>query len=116
MHFAPGGHPPIGQPGKPGQGFPRGGMVLGTAGPLGLNLSDDQKAKFADLRKEFEAKLAKILTPEQRGQMEKARQQWQQHRPEGKPGVKADKKPPAKPEVKADKKPPKKAEVKADKS
>jgi hypothetical protein len=91
-------------------------MVLGPTGPLGLNLSDDQKAKFADLRKEFEAKLDKILTPEQRGQIEKARQQWQKRPAEGKPGVKADKKPPKAPDTKADKKPPKKPEVKAEKS
>jgi hypothetical protein len=91
-------------------------MVLGSAGPLGLNLTDDQKAKFADLRKEFEAKLDKILTPEQREQVKKAHQQWQKRPAEGKPGVKAEKKPPKKPEVKLDKKPPKKPEAKAEKS
>jgi Spy/CpxP family protein refolding chaperone len=92
----------MGQPGKPGQGPPPGRPAFGAGpgGPLGLNLTDDQKAKLADLRKDFEAKMAKILTPEQKGQMEKARQQWQPRRPEGKPQPKAEKKP----EVKAEKK------------
>ncbi|MGA2065267.1 MAG: hypothetical protein ABSG86_09865 [Thermoguttaceae bacterium] len=78
---------------------------MGLGGPLGLNLTDAQKAKVAELRKEFEAKFASILTPEQKEKVSKARQAMQNRRPEGKPA--------AKPPKKADVKPPKKPEVKS---
>jgi Spy/CpxP family protein refolding chaperone len=67
-------HPPIGAPGKPGMvPGPKGGPA---AGPLGLNLTDAQKAQMEELRKQFQDKLAKVLTPEQKAQVDKARDQW----------------------------------------
>jgi hypothetical protein len=81
------GGPPDGGPDGQGQGRGRGGP--GGRGGFGpppqpgqvlparlqdeLNLSDDQKKQIAELQKEVDAKLAKILTAEQLTQMKQMR-------------------------------------------
>jgi hypothetical protein len=54
---------------KKGKGFPQPGVVLSPFVQDLLKLSDEQRQKIADLQKDVDAKLDKILTPEQRDQM-----------------------------------------------
>lgn len=91
------GGPDGGGPGGPGAGGPGGGGPGGGRGPGGrgapgqilppmlqdaLNLTADQKKQLADLQKEVDTKLAKILTQEQLTQMKQMRQRG----PGGGPG------------------------------
>jgi len=62
----PGGRGGFGPPPQPGQ-------VLPQRLQDELNLSDSQKQQVADLQKEVDAKLAKILTPDQLNQMKQMR-------------------------------------------
>jgi Spy/CpxP family protein refolding chaperone len=56
--------------GKGGKGgFPQPGTVLNPFFQDLLNLTDDQKKQVADLQKEVDVRLDKILTPEQRQQL-----------------------------------------------
>jgi hypothetical protein len=72
----PGGPPPggFGGPGGPMFGPPRPGEVLPAMLQQRLQLSAKQKSQVAELQKEVDAKLAKILTEEQRAQLEEMRQ------------------------------------------
>jgi hypothetical protein len=84
-----GGGPGGGGPGGGGPGFggPGGGRGPGGRGMMpqpgqilppmlqeNLNLTDDQKKQVAELQKDVDAKLAKILSPEQLNQMKQMRQ------------------------------------------
>lgn len=71
----PGG-PGGGGPGGPGgRGMmPQPGQILPPMLQENLNLTDDQKKQVADLQKDVDAKLAKILSPEQLNQMKQMRQ------------------------------------------
>jgi hypothetical protein len=77
----PGGGGP-GGPGGPGGGGPGGrgrggppqpGQVLPTFLADQLNLTDEQKKQLADVQKEVDARLGKILTAEQKAQMQEMR-------------------------------------------
>ena len=68
----PGGPPGRGRgPGGRGMmgGPPRPGQVLPPMAQQMLNLTDDQKKQVDELQKEVDAKLAKILTPQQLDQL-----------------------------------------------
>jgi hypothetical protein len=77
------GGPPDGGPGGPGRGAPGGrggfgpppqpGQVLPGRLQDELNLTDDQRMQVGELQKEVDARLAKILTPEQMRQMKQMR-------------------------------------------
>lgn len=81
----PGGFdgPPDGGPGGQGRGRggpggrggppPQPGQVLPGRVQDDLNLSEDQKKQIVELQKEVDAKLAKILTAEQMGQLRQMR-------------------------------------------
>src|SRR5882724_1971762 len=75
----PGGGGPDGQgrggPGGPGGrgGPPQPGQVLPPMLQDALNLTDDQKKQVADLQKDVDTKLAKILTADQLKQMKQMR-------------------------------------------
>src|SRR5207245_2388391 len=65
----------MGGPGGPGGGGPGGGFMMRFPRPGEilpppildqLKLTDDQKKKFADIQKDTDDKLDKLLTPEQR--------------------------------------------------
>jgi hypothetical protein len=75
-----------GGPGGPGGGFgggpggpmmggppPRPGTVLPTMLQDRLNLTADQKAQLSDLQKDVDARLAKILTDDQKAQLQEMR-------------------------------------------
>jgi hypothetical protein len=79
-----------GQPGQPGQkgGFGKGGFGKGGFGGFGqigqilstglqdtLKMTDDQKKQLADLQKDVDAKLAKILTEDQQKQLKELKEQ-----------------------------------------
>ncbi len=63
----PGGPGGFGPP--PGGGFPRPGEVLSPMAQQRLRLSAEQKSQLAALQKEVDARLEKILTDEQRQQL-----------------------------------------------
>jgi hypothetical protein len=68
----PGG--PGGGPGGRGRGGPpQPGQVLPTNMQDQLNLTDAQKKQIADLQKEIDGRLGKILTAEQKAQMQEMR-------------------------------------------
>jgi hypothetical protein len=68
------GRPPGGFPGGPGGfGPPRPGQILPEFLQEMLELTDAQKKQLAALQKEVDAKLAKILTPEQKKQLDNFR-------------------------------------------
>jgi hypothetical protein len=85
--FGPPGGPGggFGGPGGPGGGFgppggmPRPGQILPPFLADRLNLTDDQKKQLADLQKDVDTKLDKILTADQKKQL-------QEMRPGGGPG------------------------------
>ncbi|HEY1188485.1 MAG TPA: hypothetical protein VGE74_12610 [Gemmata sp.] len=66
-----------GQFGKDGKGGMRGGFKAGTVLPPfmveELKLTDDQKAKLAEIEKDVKSKLDKLLTAEQKKAMENFR-------------------------------------------
>lgn len=66
--------PPGGGPGGPMMGMPRPGEVLAPMLQQRLNLTDDQKAQIAELQKDVDARLEKILTSEQQAQFKEMRQ------------------------------------------
>lgn len=78
------GQPPAekGQPGQPGQpgkgGFGGGrgvpGQILSTGMIERLKLTEDQKKALADLQKEIDAKLDKMLTEEQKAEFKKMKE------------------------------------------
>jgi hypothetical protein len=84
------GQPPAekGQPGQPGKGGPFGkggpgpggfgrgvpGQILSMGTVERLKLSDEQKKALADLQKEIDAKLDKMLTDEQRAEFKKMKE------------------------------------------
>ena len=73
-----GGGPPGGGPGGPRgrRGFggpPQPGQVLSPMFQQMLNLTDEQKKQVADLQKDVDARLAKILTSEQMDQIKQMR-------------------------------------------
>jgi len=72
----PGGRGGFGPPPQPGQ-------ILPARLQDELNLSEDQKKQIADLQKEVDAKLAKILTAEQLTQMKQMRGRWRGAGPGG---------------------------------
>jgi hypothetical protein len=55
-------------------GPPQPGQVLSPMFQQMLNLSDDQKKQLADLQKDVDTRLAKILTSEQKDQMKQMRE------------------------------------------
>lgn len=63
------------QPGQPGQRVKKARGMWAS-----LNLTDDQKAKIRAIRQEAKQQMDKVLTPEQRQQLEQDRQQKQQRR------------------------------------
>jgi hypothetical protein len=67
------GGPPGGRPGGPMMGPPRPGEVLPQFMQQGLNLSAEQKQELAQLQKDVDARLAKILTAEQKQQLQEMR-------------------------------------------
>ena len=73
--FGPGGgFGPPGGPGGPGMGgMPRPGEILPAMLRRRLNLTAEQEKRVADLQKEVDAKLAEILTAEQRDQLKAIR-------------------------------------------
>lgn len=76
--FRPGGGPGFGGPGGPG-GFGPGGMPLGDVSlprllqRAGVNLSEEQQKQLAELQKEADARLERILNDEQRRQFRELR-------------------------------------------
>src|SRR5580658_9096862 len=62
-----GAQPPGGFPGAPE--FPKPGQVLPTIVQERLNLTAEQKKQLAEVQKEVDAKLEKILTAEQKKQL-----------------------------------------------
>lgn len=72
----PGGGGPGGPGGPGGRMFarPQPGQILPPMLQETLNLSDDQKKQVAELQKDVDAKLAKILTQEQMNQLKQMRQ------------------------------------------
>ena len=61
-----------GQPGKgafPGRGFTKPGEIFSAGLQERLKLSDEQKKQVADLQKEVDDKIAKILNDEQKEQL-----------------------------------------------
>lgn len=96
MAFAANAQPPGGEKGRPGQpgqpGPGKGGFPGQPGGPGGfggrtapgtvmpefvaqqLKLSDDQKKQMADLQKDVDAKLEKILNEEQRTQLKQMKE------------------------------------------
>ena len=71
--------------GRPGGGGPppaRPGEVLGAGVQQALRLSDEQKKRLAELQKEIDGKLDKLLTDEQKAQL----RQMREARPGGPPG------------------------------
>ena len=82
--FGPGGPGGFGGPPQPGQVLPDRLQEM-------LKLTDDQKKKVADLQKDVDAKLAKILTADQQKQLKEMRNRRPPRRdnpdrPEGGPG------------------------------
>jgi Spy/CpxP family protein refolding chaperone len=75
----------MGGPGKPEAQMKR---PAPTAGLAALGLTDAQKAKIAEIRKEAEKKVAEVLTPEQKARLDKAREQLQKGQPDKKPDQK----------------------------
>src|SRR6266498_1243311 len=69
----PGG--PGGPPGGPG-GFPQPGQVLPGFLQERLNLTAEQKKQLDELQKEVDAKLAKILTTEQKKTLQETRDRF----------------------------------------
>jgi len=74
----PGGKDGKGGPGGPGgKGMKGGGFKIGTVIPPfmveELKLTDDQKAKLADIEKDLKVKLDKLLTDDQKKMLENAR-------------------------------------------
>ena len=56
-----------------GKGGPQPGVILPGFLQDVLNLNDDQRKQIADLQKEVDGKLDKILTADQRGQLREMR-------------------------------------------
>ena len=69
----PGFGPPGGGPGGPGMGRPQPGEILPRFLRDRLELSADQEKQIQELQKEVDAKLAKILTDEQKQQLKEMR-------------------------------------------
>jgi Spy/CpxP family protein refolding chaperone len=65
-----------------GGGFPQPGLILQPGMQIRLNLTDEQKKQLAELQKDVDSRLDKILSEEQRKQLK----ELQQGRPAG-PGV-----------------------------
>jgi hypothetical protein len=61
-------------PGRFGPPPPRPGVILGPPAVERLNLTAEQRKQLAALQKEVDAKLAKILTEEQKKELEKMRE------------------------------------------
>lgn len=89
--LAANGQPPPGEKGQPGQpgkggfgkgggfgfGFAKGaapGQIMPTFLQERLKLTDDQKKALADLQKEVDTKLDKMLTDEQRAELKKMKE------------------------------------------
>lgn len=72
--FRPAGGPGFGPPGGFAMGFPRPGEVLPPPLQNMLQLSDAQKKQLADLQKEVDGKLAKVLSAEQTKQLKEMRE------------------------------------------
>ncbi len=70
----PGFGPPGGGPGGPGMGRPQPGEILPRFLRDRLELSDEQEKQIQALQKEVDAKLAKILTSDQKQQLQEMRQ------------------------------------------
>ena len=74
----PGRGGPGGGPGGPGGGFgpggpPKPGQILPPFVQENLKLTDEQKKQLEDLQKDVDAKLAKILTDDQKKQLQEMR-------------------------------------------
>ncbi len=89
----PGGGRPGGGPGgPPGGGFPgmggppTPGQVMPEFVARQLKLTDDQKKKFAELQKELDAKLEKILTDDQKKMFREMKERGPMGGPGGRPG------------------------------
>ena len=67
----PGARP--GGPGGPGGFRPQPGQVMPPFVQEALKLTDEQKAQIADIQKDVEARLAKVLTEDQKKQLEEMR-------------------------------------------
>jgi Arylsulfotransferase (ASST) len=66
--FAPSGPPPR-SPSPGGAGSPQAGKILSAAQQDSLKLSSEQKKQLEEIQKEVDAKLAKLLTEDQRKQL-----------------------------------------------
>ena len=69
----PGGGPPGGGPGRPMMGPSRPGEVLPAMLQQRLGVTPEQKAQLADLQKDVDARLEKILDEEQKKQLKEMR-------------------------------------------
>jgi Spy/CpxP family protein refolding chaperone len=73
----PGGQPPGGpggQRGGPGGRGMRPGEIMPVMFQEALKLTDEQKKQFADLQKEVDEKVAKLLTDDQKAQFKKLKE------------------------------------------